>query len=66
MVLIVFGIILLVMTFIAGKFMKKEATDPNCSEDVNDVKANKRNYKVGLWASGIMIVVGLILELFIL
>ena len=62
MVLIVFGIILLVMTLVAGKFMKKEATNPNCSEDVNDVKANKRNYKIGLWASGIMIILGLVIE----
>ena len=65
MVFIVFGIILLVMTLIAGKIMKKKPTNPNCNEDVNDVKANKRNYKIGLWASGIMIILGLVIEFLI-
>lgn len=63
MVLVYFGIILLVMTFIAGRFMKKEATDPNCSEDVKDVTTNKRLYRLFLIIAACMIVAGGIVEL---
>lgn len=64
MVLVVFGIILLAMTLVAGKFMKKEVTNPNCSEDVNDVKHNKILYKICLIVAIAMIVIGIIVGLF--
>lgn len=59
--LIVFGLIFLVMTLIAKHYMKKEAENPNCSEDVNDVKANWTLFKVLLPIEILMIVVGLVL-----
>lgn len=60
---IVFGLIFLVVTLIAKKHMKTEATNSNCSEDVKDVKDNHRNYKICLGVSIAMIIVGLILEM---
>jgi len=58
---IVFGIILLLIVLIAGKMMMKEPENPNCSEDVDGVKTNKKLYKILLAASIVIIVVGLVL-----
>ena len=64
MAVLVFGAILLVMTLVAGKFMAKEPENPNCGADVADVKNNKRLYKISVIVSSIMIVAGLLIELF--
>ncbi len=66
MVLIVFGAIFLLVTLVAGKYMMKVPENPSCSENIESVKNNKRNYKVLLIVSSVMIAVGLILELFVL
>lgn len=58
---IVFGIIFLLIVLIAGKMMMKEPENPNCSEDVEGVKTNKKLYKILLTASVAIIAVGLIL-----
>ena len=53
----VFGLLLLIITgiaYVAGLQLKVE--NPNCSEDVNAVKNNKRNIIIMLIAGGICIV----------
>lgn len=65
MVLIVFGVLFLVMTLIVGVFTKKEKDieNPNCKEEVTDVKNNRKLYKWFIIVFSLMIIVGLIIEL---
>lgn len=59
----VFGGIFLIMTLIGGMRMKKEVTDPNCAEDVHNVRMNLKWYKGLLWLWGSVTSIGVILLL---
>jgi len=58
----IFGFIFLVISLIASKYTKKEADieNPNCSEEVNDVKTNVVLSKVLPLVSLGIILVGVI------
>jgi len=60
---LVFGGIFLLMTIINYIFMKKEVTDPNCSEDVNGVAYNKKWGKIYLIIYSAIVLIGAILLL---
>ena len=57
----IFGIIFLVMTFIAKFFMQKKVNNPSCPEDVKHVKENKKYFKIFLIISIVFILVGILL-----
>lgn len=62
----VFGLLLLIITgiaYVAGLQLKIE--NPNCPEDVNAVKNNKRNIIIMIIAGGICIVSWIIYRLVI-
>ena len=56
--MIVFGIIFLLVTILGRSMMTTSPENPNCSEDVNDVKTNKKLYKWFLIAEILVILVG--------
>ena len=58
---IVFGLIFLLVTLVAGKYMMKEPENPNCSEDVVSVKTNKKTFKILLTIEALVIIAGIIL-----